>query len=349
MVMFANPNHPRTMTPGANLPQQSPSGQQSGVVSGTTPGSTPGTGLGAIGGTTGSQVFNPSSQVGGSVPGQQQLGAGTVGNPMGATGGNLGANSGQMLQGLGKIPGPPSSTPAGPTSYDNSQNITDITKLYDDMLKAESGAWGQQQGLLQQQSNNLMRGAALTNARMGRSMGGGFASLQGSALGQGMNEMTKASLAYDERRRGLERDKFGKLLDEKHRTEERGWQIEDWNKNKAAQNERANMDYAMWYYEQTGQFPSSGDSGTKDALAMDQQLNPENYTDWESSDVNKQQDQLVQDAEFDVARAQNKVNSATNQIDKLRAAAELKAAKEAEKKAKETRRQQKLKYGQSNG
>lgn len=150
-------------------------------------------------------------------------------------------------------PGP---SPAAPPP---NTHIDDINSLYNNMLTAEGDAWKQQQGLLQQQSNNLMRGAALTNARMGRGMGGGFASLQGSALGQGMNEMTKAGLAYDERRRGLEREQFDKVLDEKHRQEERGWQLED----KAAQTTQHNQDQqlalAQWWYEQTGEFPTSSD------------------------------------------------------------------------------------------
>ena len=260
----ALPSSSGQMIPGAG--QQGP--QKTGVQSATTPYSQATTGLAAIGGTTGTQVPNPNQQVGGSVPGQQQLGAGTVGNPMGATGGNLGNTGGAALQKVGKIPGPPGSTPAQP-GFDNSQNITDITKLYDDMLKQEAGAWGQQQGLLQQQSNNLMRGAALTNARMGRSMGGGFASLQGSALGQGMNEMTKAGLAYDERRRGLEKDKFGKILDEKHRGEERNWQLSDEQKRADERDQQRKDDWAWQYYEATGQMPTQEEIDAADGSASE--------------------------------------------------------------------------------
>lgn len=99
----------------------------------------------------------------------------------------------------------------------NQNAVDDINAFHTDMTKRQDANWAGQQQQLQNQMGAGQRMAAETNARMGRSIGGGFAGLQGQAQAQGMNEMQKAWLAYQDQRNGTDRDWQSQLVNQKNR------------------------------------------------------------------------------------------------------------------------------------
>jgi hypothetical protein len=142
-----------------------------------------------------------------------------------------------MPAGMPSLPGgmqagdkftPPTGGGAGGTPADpGAGNMDDLNKLYEDILGQHDASWAEQQKLLQSQMGAGQRSADNLNARMGRSIGGGYSQLQGQAMAGGMRAMSQAKLSSDEQRRGVMLDWLEKQLGEKQRQEERGWAQED--------------------------------------------------------------------------------------------------------------------------
>jgi hypothetical protein len=129
--------------------------------------------------------------------------------------------------GWNKEPGGGAGTPAPTTDPGAGSTMDDIDAFYNDILADDEAAWGKQQGMLQEDMGGFMREADVMNARMGRSMGGGYASMAGAALGKGMRAYNEADLAHGDRRRQLQLAYLDRQLEEKRRQEDRGWQNED--------------------------------------------------------------------------------------------------------------------------
>lgn len=79
----------------------------------------------------------------------------------------------------------------------NLDPTADIDKLYNDLTAQHEKDWGTQEGMLQKQQGAFMRQADITNARMGRGLGGGYASLAGAALGKSTEALANAKLQHD--------------------------------------------------------------------------------------------------------------------------------------------------------
>jgi hypothetical protein len=138
---------------------------------------------------------------------------------------------------------PPVTTPTFGGAPGGAGGPVNLDQTYNDVMASMDKSWQGQQQLLQGQMGALQRGAAVTNSRMGAGVGGGFAALQGAALGEGMNEMAKASLADNERRQALMMDFLGKRLDEQHRSEDRQNQLTDIANNQDFQSQLYSMMY----------------------------------------------------------------------------------------------------------
>jgi hypothetical protein len=137
---------------------------------------------------------------------------------------------------------------------------------FDKALADDEASWKDEQARLQNQMGAFGREADIMNARMGRSIGGGYASLAGAAMGKGMDAYGRAAQAHTTDRNKLQAAYLDKQLQEKRyqeglsredaqRAEERGWAKED----QAAADTRA---FEQMYFEQYGEYPS------KEAIAQ---------------------------------------------------------------------------------
>jgi hypothetical protein len=161
--------------------------------------------------------------------------------PAGATGVGVGVGP---RPSAGMVSGPTSAPPPGRDAVTQGANIlptaptqeqltgalpgtNEMIVFYEALLKEHDKGWGDTQKMLQGQMAAGQRRADILNARLGRSVAGGYSSLQGGAMIGGMQEMGKAKLQSDEQRRGILLDWMEKNIEEKHRKEERGWTEED--------------------------------------------------------------------------------------------------------------------------
>lgn len=143
----------------------------------------------------------------------------------------------------------PTPTPTPTPLTPGQQNIDNINSLHDKMAGRQEDLWKQNQGTLQGEMQGFKREADSLNARMGGSIAGGYAGLAGSAMGKGMDSYNRASLQHQAAMMGLEKDRFGQVLSEQHRGEERGWAKEDQEFNRTRDLERM-------IFESTGEIPS---------------------------------------------------------------------------------------------
>lgn len=161
--------------------------------------------------------------------------------------------------------------------------MDDMNAFYQQLLNDDASSWQQEQGQLQNQMGAFGREADVMNARMGRSMGGGYASLAGGALGKGMQAYNQASQAHGDRRRQLQLAWLDKQLQEKQRQEERGWQQDDQNKDQEMQLMQmlANMDPGKMSPELLQAFASGDMSAISNAMQSGQVMSSTtNNLDW---------------------------------------------------------------------
>jgi hypothetical protein len=128
---------------------------------------------------------------------------------------------------------------AAPANGVGADPYSEIDKLFQDVLSQHEKSWSDTQAQLGKQQQNLMRRAELYNARMGRGLGGGFASLQGAALGEGADALARAKLQHDRAGNELLLGRIDSLTNRAERGEERDWQVEDrdlgWQRDTAMQ------------------------------------------------------------------------------------------------------------------
>jgi hypothetical protein len=164
----------------------------------------------------------------------------------------LGAGNG------GNVPGGAGAAGAGETGAQ--ANPDAINSIYQPMIDAMNASWGNQETNLKNQMGAFQRQADIINARTGRSIAGGYASLAGGALGRGMDAYRNASADFNKGMAGLQLNKGKDILadqrraedigrDEQHRTQERGWAQED-----KADAERQH--YQDLYVQLNGELPS---------------------------------------------------------------------------------------------
>lgn len=134
--------------------------------------------------------------------------------------------------------------PAPPTPLD------DLNKAMEDSIKAIDSDTAKQQGMLTNQMLASQRAADVVNSRLGNSIGGGYAQLQGAAQGAGMDAIAKAGLAGNEQKRNMMLAMLDKKLQQANRQEERGWQQDDRNEDWAREMDRMR-------FEKFGTFPTA--------------------------------------------------------------------------------------------
>lgn len=101
-----------------------------------------------------------------------------------------------------------------------SANGNDLDAFYKQLLGDDATQWADEQGLLQKQMHGFDRQADIINARSGRSIAGGYASLAGGAVGKGMDAYRQAANDHMANRRQLQLNYLQqKLTDNRWQTE----------------------------------------------------------------------------------------------------------------------------------
>lgn len=123
--------------------------------------------------------------------------------------------------------------------------MKDTNKLYQDLLGSQDTQWQNQQHALQGDMANFNRQADSLNARMGGSIAGGYAGLQGAALGQGMNAYNNAANTYQTNRQATMAKWMDAQLQQGSAQQQHDWSTE-------AQDKQSAQDMAMFIADHPG-------------------------------------------------------------------------------------------------